>query len=105
MRLLVSGIAYVYTCFIYCFTPPQNPLTDEPGLTKITRMEDPHAPVPISRSRLSPQPELRREQILQCAMRVTARVGAQAATAAAVAHEAHVSETTVFKYFPDKRSL
>ena len=51
------------------------------------------------------EPDLRREQILQCAMRVTARVGAQAATAAAVAHEAHVSETTVFKYFPDKRSL
>jgi AcrR family transcriptional regulator len=38
-------------------------------------------------------------------MRVTARVGAQAATAATVAAEANVSEATVFKYFPDKRSL
>jgi AcrR family transcriptional regulator len=38
-------------------------------------------------------------------MRVTARVGAHAATAATVAAEANVSEATVFKYFPDKRSL
>jgi AcrR family transcriptional regulator len=51
------------------------------------------------------EPDTRRAQILQCAMRVTARVGAQAATAATVAAEAKVSEATVFKYFPDKRSL
>ncbi len=63
------------------------------------------SPVAVRRRASRLEPDTRRAQILECAIRAISRTGAHKATAATVAREAGVSEATVFKYFPDKRSL
>ncbi|MFQ5457037.1 MAG: TetR/AcrR family transcriptional regulator [Myxococcota bacterium] len=62
-------------------------------------------PAPPRRRAARLEPDLRRAQILESAIRAISRTGAHTATALTVAQEAGVSEATVFKYFPDKRSL
>lgn len=58
---------------------------------------------PPRAARLSP--EQRRAQLLACALRVFARRGLSGAHHAEIAHEAGVSVSTVFVYFPSRADL
>jgi AcrR family transcriptional regulator len=57
----------------------------------------------IKRTRKSA--EARREEILQAAMRLFARQGYARTTTKEIAHEAGISEGTIYKYFPSKQEI
>src|SRR3972149_4548722 len=65
----------------------------------------PNTPRP-PRRRASRQPaEVRRDQLLQAALRVFARAGYRSTGTLDIAREAGVGEPTIYRYFADKKDL
>ncbi|MHB9133725.1 MAG: TetR/AcrR family transcriptional regulator [Armatimonadota bacterium] len=59
--------------------------------------------VPAKRKKRSP--EVRREEIMQTALRLFARQGFERTTTKAIAQEAGISEGTIYKYYASKQDL
>jgi len=61
---------------------------------------------PLPRRRASRQPaEVRRDQLVQAALRVFARAGYRSTGTLEIAREAGVGEPTIYRYFADKKDL